>query len=335
MVKQLNFIDLFAGIGGFRIALEKTGAKCVFSSEWDKFAQITYKENFGEIPKGDITNINEKEIPKHDILCGGFPCQAFSISGKQRGFKDTRGTLFFDIARIIKHHQPKIVFLENVKNLIKHYHGNTLKIILKTLDDSGYNVFYQVLVASTFGVPQARERIYIVCFRKDLEITSFNFPKPTHKKIIVKDILEDDEKAIDCIVNRTDLKFWKRDETPSLRPIQIGQINNGGQGERIYSINGHAITLSAYGGGVAGKTGAYLVNGKIRRLTPRECARVQGYPEWFKIPVSKSQAYKQFGNSVSVPVIEAIFKQILTTLNNKNENIIIGQSNKQKQLIRV
>jgi len=335
MVKQLNFIDLFAGIGGFRIALEKTGAKCVFSSEWDKFAQITYKENFGEIPKGDITKINEEEIPKHDILCAGFPCQAFSISGKQRGFKDTRGTLFFDIAKIIKHHHPKIVFLENVKNLIKHYNGNTLKIILKTLEDLGYNVFYQVLVSSTFGVPQARERIYIVCFRKDLEITNFSFPKPTYKKIIVKDILEDDEKAIDCIINRTDLKFWERNETPSLRPIQIGQINNGGQGERIYSIKGHAITLSAYGGGVAGKTGAYLINEKIRRLTPRECARVQGYPEWFKIPVSKSQAYKQFGNSVSVPVIEAIFKQILTTLNNKNENIIIGQSNKQKQLIRV
>jgi len=265
---KFKFIDLFAGIGGFRIALERENANCVFSSEWDKDAQRTYQENFGEIPKGDITKINEKEIPEHDILCGGFPCQAFSISGKQRGFKDTRGTLFFDIARIVKHHKPKVVFLENVKNLTKHYHGNTLKIILKTLEDLGYNIFYQVLVASHYGVPQQRERIYIVGFRKDLGITYFQFPKPTYKRIFVKDILEDDEKARDCIVNRTDLKFWKRDETPSLKLIQIGQINNGGQGERIYSINGHAVTLSAYGGGVAGKTGAYLVNGKIRRLTP-------------------------------------------------------------------
>jgi DNA (cytosine-5)-methyltransferase 1 len=313
---NLTFIDLFAGIGGFRIALEESGATCVFSSEWDKYAQITYKENFEEIPKGDITNIKETEIPKHDILCGGFPCQAFSISGKQRGFKDTRGTLFFDIARIVKHHKPKIIFLENVKNLIKHYHGNTLKIILRTLEDLGYNVFYDILKASNYGVPQARERIYLICFRKDLAISNFNFPKPTNKQIYIKDILEDEKKAKDCIVNRTDLKFWEKDETPSLRPIQIGQINNGGQGERIYSINGHAITLSAYGGGVAGKTGAYLVNGKIRRLTPRECARAQGFPEWFKIPVSKSQAYKQFGNSVSVPVIEKIFQQVLTTLNN-------------------
>lgn len=331
MVNALKFIDLFAGIGGFRIALERENAECVFSSEWDENAQNTYKENFGEIPKGDITKINEKEIPEHDILCGGFPCQAFSISGKQRGFKDTRGTLFFDIARIVKYQKPKVIFLENVKNLIKHYHGNTLKIILRTLEDLGYDVFYQVLVASDFGVPQARNRIYIVCFRKDLEITDFNFPKPTYKKIFVKDILEDDENAVDCIINRTDLKFWARDETPSLNPIQIGQINNGGQGERIYSINGHAITLSAYGGGAAGKTGAYLVNGKIRRLTPRECARVQGFPEDFKIPENKYQAYKQFGNSVSVPVIDAIFQQITNTLNNKNEIVISIQSEKEER----
>ncbi len=330
MVKQLNFIDLFAGIGGFRIALEEQGAQCVFSSEWDSKAQITYKENFGEIPEGDITKIPESDIPKHNILCGGFPCQAFSISGKQRGFKDSRGTLFFDIARIAKHHQPEVLFLENVKNLTKHSQGNTLKIILRILDEIGYDVYSKILVASNYGVPQARERIYIVAFRKDLGINSFNFPIPTYKKKYLKDVLEGNDKTQEYIINRTDIKFWKRDESPVLKPIQIGQINNGGQGERIYSINGHAITLSAYGGGAAGKTGAYLVNGKIRKLSPRECARVQGYPEWFKIPVSKSQAYKQFGNSVSVPVVEAIFKQILNKLNNKKEDIIIVQSNKQK-----
>ena len=313
--QNLKFIDLFAGIGGFRIALEKHGAKCVFTSEWDEPAQITYKENFGDMPHGDITKINEADIPKHDILCAGFPCQAFSISGKQKGFKDARGTLFFDIARIAKHHQPKVLFLENVKNLVMHYHGNTLKIILRILDEIGYNAYYQVLMASHYGVPQARERIYIVAFRKDLGVNYFYFPKPTYKKIYVKDVLEDDAKTSDCIVYRKDIKFWKRDETPQLKPIQIGQINNGGQGERIYSINGHAITLSAYGGGAAGKTGAYFVNGKIRRLSPRECARVQGFPESFKIPVSKSQSYKQFGNSVAAPVVESVFLQILKVLN--------------------
>ena len=313
--QNLKFIDLFAGIGGFRIALEKHGAKCVFTSEWDEPAQITYKENFGDMPHGDITKINEADIPKHDILCAGFPCQAFSISGKQKGFKDARGTLFFDIARIAKHHKPRVLFLENVQNLVKHYHGNTLKIILRILDEIGYDAYCQVLMASHYGVPQARERIYIVAFRKDLGVSYFYFPKPTYKKIYVKDVLEDDAKTMDCIVDRKDIKFWKRDETPQLKPIQIGQINNGGQGERIYSINGHAITLSAYGGGAAGKTGAYFVNGKIRRLSPRECARVQGFPESFKIPVSKSQAYKQFGNSVAVPVVESVFMQILKVLN--------------------
>ncbi len=320
MGENLKFIDLFAGIGGFRIALERNGAKCVFTSEWDKDAQITYKENFGEMPHGDITAINEKDIPKHDIICAGFPCQAFSISGKQQGFKDARGTLFFDIARIAEYHKPKVLFLENVKNLVKHYHGNTLKIILRILDETGYNAYYKVLSASHYGVPQSRERIYIVAFRKDLGVNYFYFPKPSYKKIYVKDILENEKATEEHILNRKDIKFWEKDQTPQLKPIQIGKINNGGQGERIYSINGHAITLSAYGGGAAGKTGAYLVNGKIRRLSPRECARVQGYPEWFKIPVSKSQAYKQFGNSVAVPVVDSIFSQIVKVLNSDKIN---------------
>lgn len=321
-MKEIKFIDLFAGIGGFRIALEKNGGECVFSSEWDKYAQITYKENFDEIPKGDITKIDESQIPPHNILCAGFPCQAFSISGKQKGFNDTRGTLFFDIARIAKYHKPEVLFLENVKNLASHQNGNTLNIILNTLDEIGYVSFHRILNSSMYGVPQARQRIYIVAFRKDLNINQFEFPKPTNKKIYIKDILESDDKTKAYIVNRKDIKFIEKDDTPNLKPIKIGQINNGGQGERIYSINGHAITLSAYGGGVAGKTGAYLVNGVIRRLSPKECARAQGFPESFKIPVNKSQAYKQFGNSVSVPVIEAIFKQILISLNiNKKTTI--------------
>ena len=202
---------------------------------------------------------------------------------------------------------------------------------MNTLNELGYNTFSKVLCASHYGVPQTRERIYIVAFRKDLGIKKFNYPNPNFKKIYVKDILESSEKTEHLIIERDDTEFWKRDESPKLKPIQIGKINKGGQGERIYSINGHAITLSAYGGGVAGKTGAYFVNNKIRRLSPRECARVQGYPDSFEIPVSRSQAYKQFGNSVSVPVVEAIAGQIIKYLNYAEEikipqNIEIEQS---------
>jgi DNA (cytosine-5)-methyltransferase 1 len=310
----MKFIDLFAGIGGFRIALEELGGKCVFSSEWDNKAQETYRENFKETPAGDITKIKESNIPSHDMLCAGFPCQAFSISGNQKGFNDTRGTLFFDIIRIANHHKSKILFLENVRNLKRHNNGRTLKIILKNLDKIGYNVFYQVLRASDYGVPQSRERIYFVCFRKDLMIEDFSFPSPTYERIYLRHILEKDVDE-EFFINRKDVVFFDREEYKGLKPIQIGKINKGGQGERIYGINGHAITLSAYGGGVAGKTGAYLINGKIRKLTPRECARVQGFPEWFNIPVSKSQAYKQFGNSVSVPVIKKIAEEIIKSIN--------------------
>ena len=201
---------------------------------------------------------------------------------------------------------------------------------METLDDLGYNASWKVLCASHYGVPQARERIYIVAFRKDLSIKKFNFPSPSFKKVYVKDILENYEKTSELIIERDDIEFWKRNESPRLKPIQIGKINKGGQGERIYSVNGHAITLSAYGGGAAGKTGAYFVNGKVRKLSPRECARVQGYPDSFKIPVSRSQAYKQFGNSVAVPVVEAISKQIIKYLNHA-EKMEINQEIKVEQ----
>lgn len=182
-LQGLKYIDLFAGIGGFHQALSNYGATCVFASEWDKYAAETYSANYNINPNGDITKFHESAIPEHDILCGGFPCQAFSISGKQKGFEDVRGTLFFDIARIVKHHQPKLLFLENVRNFERHDGGNTLKVVLKTLDDLGYNVFYDVLNASDFELPQNRERIYLVCFRKDLAINRFEFPKPTLKKV--------------------------------------------------------------------------------------------------------------------------------------------------------
>ncbi len=312
--EKFTFIDLFAGIGGFRIALENLGGKCVFSSEWDENSQKTYFNNFGDIPSGDITKIDEKDIPDHDVLCGGFPCQAFSISGKRNGFGDTRGTLFFDVVRIAKHKKPKVLFLENVKNFAKHDDGRTLRTVLRTLDEIGYSFFYEILRSSDFGVPQARERIYIIAFRKDLKVDAFDYPKPINKVVIIKDILEKGNDATFNYIERPDIKITKNPDNVSdlRRPLQIGTINSGGQGERIYSINASGITLSAYGGGAASKTGAYLVDGKIRKLTPRECARLQGFPEDFEIPNNANIAYKQFGDSVSIPVLKAIFKRVIS-----------------------
>ncbi len=307
----MKFIDLFAGIGGFRIALEKEKYKCVFSSEIDKHAVATYKENFGEVPAGDITKINEKDIPSHDILCAGFPCQPFSISGKQKGFEDTRGTLFFDVARIAESHKPKILFLENVSNLRSHSDGETINTMVKILQNMGYNVFHEILNASDFGVPQARKRIYILAFRNDLNIEEFQFPKPLGKDVALEDILLSDSKTEKYIIDRKDIVF--KSEFPKereLKPLRIGTINKGGQGDRIYSVKGHAITLSANGGGAGAKTGAYLVNKKVRKLSPEECKLVQGFPKEFKIPVSDSQAWKQFGNTVAIPVLDNIIKQI-------------------------
>ena len=191
-LKGLKFIDLFAGIGGFHLALSSFDINWVIASEWDKHAQKVYKNNFGIQPLGDITQIDEKEVPSHDIICGGFPCQAFSISGKQRGFDDSRGTLFFDIARITKYHKPKILLLENVFNLERHDNGNTLRIILKTLDELGYNSFHKVLNASHYGIPQIRRRIFLVCFRNDLGITDFKFPEPTKTNSRLIDFVESD-----------------------------------------------------------------------------------------------------------------------------------------------
>ena len=308
-MKKIKFIDLFAGIGGFRLALENKGGMCVFSSEWDKHAKKTYFENFNETPFDDIQKIDEKDIPSHDVLCGGFPCQAFSISGKQKGFEDIRGTLFFDIIRIATYHKPKVLFLENVSNILGHDSGNTLNVILEKLSQANYDVFYKIINSSEFGVPQSRKRAYFICFRKDLKISDFKFPEPKPFHLYVKDILESSVSE-NYFINREDIKINKFFSDISNEPIRIGTINKGGQGERVYSIFGKGITLSAYGGGIAGKTGAYFVNNRVRRLTPRECARLQGFPDSFVIPVSNSQAYKQFGNSVSLPVIESIFESI-------------------------
>lgn len=340
-MEKLKFVDLFCGIGGFRIAMDEACKEndiipqCVFSSDIDPYCQESYEANFGHRPAGDITQISEMDIPDHDILFAGFPCQPFSIIGQMQGFSDIRGTLFFDIARIVKHHQPRLLFLENVRNFERHDGGNTLKVVLKTLNELGYNVKYQVLNASDYNLPQNRERIYFVCFRKDLQIKNFEFPKPSIKKVALIDFLEahpNDAKIID----RPDIKITKSFspvknifgelDLPN-RPIQIGIVNKGGQGERIYDPYGHAITLSAHGGGIGSKTGLYKIGDVIRKLTPRECARIQGFPDAFKIVSSPSQAYKQFGNSVAVNVLKAILKKIseveTSHQNNFKESIAI------------
>jgi len=317
-LKKYTFIDLFAGIGGFHYALESLGATCVFSSEIDNKAKGVYEINHHVRPEGDITMIDEKKIPKHDILCGGFPCQAFSISGKQKGFEDTRGTLFFDIARIVAYHTPKVLFLENVKNFARHDDGNTLKIVINTLQKLNYTVFTKVLNTSKFGLPQNRERIYIVAFNNE-EFSKIDFKFPSVNLVSsLEDILEEfPEKG--KIIEREDVTFYKDYSTQKNifgevmlpnKPIQIGKVSKGRQGERIYHPKGHAITLSAYGGGIGAKTGLYKIASAIRKLSPRECARLQGFPENFIYSNSISEAHKQFGNSVSINVLQYILKEI-------------------------
>lgn len=307
-----TFIDLFAGLGGFRLALESLGAACVFASEWDPPVRQVYRENFGDLPHGDITRIAGYEVPDHDILCAGFPCQAFSISGKQRGFRDARGTLFFDVARIVKEKRPKAAFLENVKNFASHDGGRTLEAAKGAMEGLGYDFYWKVLNAADYGIPQNRQRIYMVCFRKDLGIRGFSYPEPFPLTRHLEDfLLEEEEIDGRLYVRRADIHYGGREDVRyGSRPIRLGTVNRGGQGERIYSAKGAAVTLSASGGGAFAKTGGYLIHGKPRRLHPRECARIMGYPDSYKISENESQAYRQFGNSVVVDVLQLIALEI-------------------------
>lgn len=298
--QNFNFIDLFAGIGGIRLGFESLGGKCIFSSELDKFAQMTYEANFGEKPAGDITLINEKDIPNFDVLLAGFPCQPFSNAGLKMGFEDTRGTLFFYIARIINHHKPKVVFLENVKGLKSHNKGKTFRVIQNILEDMGYNVYSQILNAKDFGVPQNRERIYILGF---LDNVDFSFPKPIFKNTKVGDILQKDVEKKYTISD----KLWAGHLRRKKEHIEKGN----GFGYSIFDENSpYTSTISAryY------KDGSEILirqnDQNPRKLTPREAARLQGFPDDYKIVVSDNQAYKQFGNSVCVPVIKALSNQI-------------------------
>ncbi len=325
---DFTFIDLFAGVGGFRISMQNLGGKCVFSSEIDRYAKKTYEINFGEVPFGDITKIDEKDIPEHDILCAGFPCQAFSIAGKRKGFEDeTRGTLFFDIARILKEKKPKAFFLENVKGLRNHDKGRTLKTILKTLrEDLDYFVPEpEIMNAKNFGVPQNRERIFIIGFRKDQNVTEFEYPKPTNKKKTFADIREE---------TKVSVKYYLSDTYQNTLINHKQRHANKGNGFGYQIIKDNECSNAIVVGGMGRERNIIIdcrltdftpvtkIQGEVnkdywRRMTPREWARLQGFPDNYLIKVSDAQAYKQFGNSVAIPAIQATAK-ILTDKIKKN-----------------
>ncbi len=324
---QFTFIDLFAGIGGFRVAMQNLGGKCVFTSEWDKEAKKTYRANFGEVPFGDITKEETKRfIPDgFDILCGGFPCQAFSIAGRRGGFEDTRGTLFFDVAEIIKRKMPKAFFLENVKGLASHDKGKTLSTILNVLrSDLGYYVPEpQIVNAKNFGVPQNRERIYIVGFRADLGIDEFKYPEPLGKKVSFSDIKEEktvgtryylSTKYLQTLYNHK-ARHESKGNGFGYNIVKDDEIANaivvGGMGRERNLVIDNRITDFKPETKIQGE-----VNREgIRKMTPREWARLQGFPNKFIIPVADASAYKQFGNSVAVPAIQATALEILKKIN--------------------
>lgn len=313
---KFTCVDLFAGIGGTRLAFQNLGGKCVFSSEWDGFAKKTYEANFGEIPFGDITEIEADEIPDHDILLAGFPCQPFSIAGvskknslgRKHGFLDeTQGTLFFDIARILKSKRPKTFLLENVKNLVSHDKGKTFFIISETLKELNYTIYYKVLDSKYF-VPQHRERILIIGFDNTVfkGRQKFRFPELEDPGLKIRDILEPDP---DPKYTLTD-NLWNYLQEYAKKHKEKGN----GFGFGLTDLNGISRTLSAryY------KDGSEILipqrNKNPRRLTPRECARLQGFPDKFVIPVSDNQAYRQFGNSVTVPLIQSVGKNLIKEL---------------------
>lgn len=305
---MIKFIDLFAGIGGFRLALEELGAKCVFSSEIDKFCQQTYQANFGAKPPGDITKIDLHNIPQFDLLCAGFPCQSFSIAGKRKGFDDPRGILINNVYEILKMHQPKAFLLENVKGLVSHNKGETFKEIIKSLINCGYAVTYTVLKASDYGLPQIRPRLYIVGLKDAESMYKFEFPQPILLTKNVGSILEEN---VDPKYTLSD-KLW----TWHKYHKEKESSKKNGFGYRLYS---HEDTNTGTLTARYGKDGKEILieqeNNNPRKLTPRECARLMGFPDSFKIIVSDNQAYKQFGNSVAVPVIKAIGEQLLKVIN--------------------
>ena len=320
--EKFTFIDLFAGIGGMRLAFQRTGGRCVFSSEWDGPAQKTYFTNFGEVPFGDITRI-EQEVPKHDVLVAGFPCQAFSIAGFKGGFEDTRGTLFFDVARIIDARRPTAFLLENVKGLASHDRGRTLNVITQTLtEDLGYHVQMQIVNARDFGVPQNRERVFIVGFRTQAAASRFAFPEPSKKSTTIADIKERDvvptkyylsDRYLQTLISHRDrhaakgngFGFEIKNDDDTANAIVVGGM--GRERNLVVDKRLRDFTPQTNIKGPVNRLG-------IRKMTPREWARLQGFPDSFVIPVADAQAYKQFGNSVAVPAVEATARKIITAL---------------------
>lgn len=324
---KFTFIDLFAGIGGFRMAMQNLGGKCVFSSEWDKQAQKTYLLNYGEVPFGDITKESTKSfIPDDfDVLCAGFPCQAFSLAGKRLGFEETRGTLFFDVAEIIRRKRPKAFFLENVKGLLIHDKGKTIHTILRVLrEDLDYFVpDPQIVNAMNFGVPQHRERVYIVGFRKDQNIKEFTYPTPTDTSKTFADIKEENTVSAKYYLSTQYIKtLVAHKERHAAKGNGFGYeiipddgvanaIVVGGMGRERNLVIDHRLkdfTPVTHIKGEVNRDG-------IRRMTPREWARLQGFPEGFIIGVADASAYKQFGNSVAVPAIQATAQEIIKRIN--------------------
>ena len=327
-------IDLFAGIGGIRLGFEnafKDKIETVFVSELDKFAQKTYSDNFQDNIEiqGDITKIKETDIPTFDICLAGFPCQAFSLAGSRKGFEDdykgmSRGTLFFDVARICEYHKPKVIFCENVKGLTIHDKGRTFKVIIGTLEELGYAVYYKVLNSKNYGVPQNRERIYIVAFRNDIDSSKFQFPEATDSTKTIRDILEEDEVSVRYYLSTQYIETLKRHKARH-------EAKGNGFGYEIRSLDGIAGTIVCGGMGrernliidkrLTNFTPITHIKGEVnrdglRKMTPREWARLQGFPDTYKLNLADTHLYKQLGNSVSVPVVQAIAQEIKKILEN-------------------
>lgn len=313
---EYKFIDLFSGLGGFRIAFENNNCKCVFSSDIDKDVREIYNLNFGEYPSGDISKIESKEIPEFDILCAGFPCQPFSIAGLRKGFEDSRGTLFFEVARILKEKKPKAFLLENVKGLVNHDNGNTLNVILRTLDELGYNVEYKVLNALDYGIPQNRERWYCVGFLKNLK-TDFNniFPIKKDLKFHIEDIINHQIEGYhitEIAEKNINIHLPRYLEKTNLKKDVIIIANEIRPSKCSFRSNGTSPCLTAKMG-TGGNNVPVIVNYK-RKLTEQECLKLMGFPENYKIKENHFQSYKQIGNSVIVPILEEIANNIVKKL---------------------
>ena len=324
---MLKMIDLFAGIGGIRIAFEENGVKCVRSSEIDKYACKTYKRNFKEEPLGDITKIDVKDLPDFDIIAAGFPCQPFSLGGLRKGFEDTRGTLFFEVARIIRERKPKAFFLENVEGLVNHDGGNTLRIIEDTLRDLGYNFQWKVMNALDYGIPQNRKRWYCVGFRNDLNIgfkgqdeemyrKYYTFPNKCDLKVTLKDIIRDisDERYNISEIAKKNINTYLSDFKKTKRYIKenILLANEIRASRCNYRCDGISPCLTAKMGTGGNNVPVYVK--QMRKLTEKECLKIMGFPDWYEIEENSMHSYKQIGNSVVVSIVSKLAKEMVRVL---------------------